>query len=49
MVAMQGYDLRGEVHLSSFPLFVPVWIVRSTVVRPADYLENLPAPHWSNN
>ena len=49
MVAMRGCDLRGEAYLSYFPLFVPVWIVGNTAVRPDDYLEGRPASHWLNN
>ena len=48
MVATRECDLRGEDYLSSFPNSDPVWIVSSTIVRPADYLEGQPAPHWSN-
>ena len=45
----EGCDLQGKDYLSYFSLFVPVWIVGSIVVRPANYLEGQPAPHWSNN
>ena len=44
MVVMQGCDLRGEDFLSSFPLYVPIWIIDSTAVRPVDFLEGQLAP-----
>ena len=49
MVAMRGCGFRGEAYLSSFPLFVPIWIVGSTAVRPTDYLEGRPTSPWLNN
>ena len=49
MVAMQECDPRGEDYLGYFPLYVRVWIISRTVVRPADCLKGQPAQHWSNN
>ena len=49
VVATRGCDLRGEDFLSSSPLSVPIWLVDSNVMRPADYVEGQLASRWSNN
>ena len=47
MIAMRECGPRGVDYLS--PLYVLIWIIGSTVVRPADWLRGQPALHWSNN
>ena len=49
MVATRECEPQEEDYLSSFPLFVLVWIIGNIVMWLADYLKGQPAPHWSNN
>ena len=45
MIAMRGFDLRGEDFQSSSPLSTPTLIVDNIVVQPVDYLKGQPAQH----
>ena len=49
MVATRGCNLHREDFLSSSPLFVPIWIVDSNVVRSSDCLEGRLALRSLNN
>ena len=43
MIAMPGFDLRGEDFQSFSPISIPVKIVNNIVMQPIDCLKGQPA------